>query len=95
MFTKLLAAKVSMISAKFNWIASHRKLSGMVVDSTRVQPSASEEEAIIKMPRPTKMEELRAFLGMAGYLRQYIEKYSVNAAPLTKVLRNKELASAR
>ena len=41
------------------------------------------------------MEELRAFLGMTGYLRQFVEGYSVLAAPLTDILRNKAFASKR
>ena len=47
------------------------------------------------MPRPTNIEELRAFLGLTGYLRQFVENYSIIAAPLTNILRNKEFATKR
>ena len=45
-------------------------------------------------PRVT-VEELRAFLGMTGYLRQLVKRYSIVAAPLTDILRNKAFASKR
>ena len=54
----------------------------------------SKLEAIEKMP-PSNVEELRAFLGMTGYLRQFIQNYSITAAPLTDLLRNKEFASKK
>lgn len=41
------------------------------------------------MPRPTNVKILRAFPEMTSYLRQYVEKYSVVAAPLTSLLHNK------
>lgn len=41
------------------------------------------------------VEELRTFLGMTGYLRQFVPLYSVTAAPLTDILRHKEFASKR
>eukprot|EP00903_Cladosiphon_okamuranus_P015718 g14508.t3 len=47
------------------------------------------------MARPSTVEELRTFLGMTGYLRQFVPMYSVTAAPLTDILRNKEFASKR
>ena len=44
----------------------------MIIDSTGIRLSPSNLEAIEKMPPPSNVEELRAFLGMIGYLRQFI-----------------------
>ena len=52
-------------------------------------------EAVAKMPRPTNIEELRAFLGLTGCLRQFVENYSIVASPLTNILRNKDFATKR
>lgn len=54
----------------------------MVVDSTGVRTSPSNIEAITKMPPATNVEELCAFLGMTGYLRQHVEKESIVATPI-------------
>ena len=45
------------------------------------------------MPPPSNVEELRAFLGMTCYLRQFTQNYSITAALLTDLQRNKEFAS--
>ena len=63
----------------------------MIVDSTGIRPPPSELEAIEKMAPPSNAEELRAFLGMTGYLRQFIRNYSITAAPLTYLLRKKKV----
>lgn len=57
--------------------------------------SASQIEAIIKMPRPTNVEELCASLGITGCLRQYTKEYSVITAPLTSSLCNKAFGLKR
>ena len=67
----------------------------MIIDSTVIRPAPSKLEAIEKMPPPSNVEELRAFLGMTGSLRQFIQNYSITAAPLTDLLRNKEFASKK
>ena len=67
----------------------------MIIDSTGLYPAPSKLDAIARMPRPHTVEELRTFLGLTGYLRQFVPNYSLTAAPLTNILRNKALASKR
>ena len=67
----------------------------MMVDINGIRPAPSKMQAVAKMPHPTNIEELRAFLGLKGYLRQLVENYSIIAAPLTNILRNKEFATKR
>ena len=55
----------------------------MIIDSTGITPSPSKLEIIEKMPPPSNVEELREFVGMIGYLRQFIRNYKITAAPLT------------
>ena len=64
----------------------------MVVYNTGVRPARSKLNVVDDMPRPTNVEELRAFLGLTGYLRQFVERYSIIAAPLANILRNKAFA---
>ena len=52
----------------------------MVVDRQGVRPAESKLAAVAELSPPTTVEELRAFLGMSGYLRQYVERYSILAA---------------
>ena len=94
-FQKLVNARLSVHFAKCNFAAPSQEYLGMVVDSTGIRPAPSKLEAVINMPCPTNVEELRAFLGLTGYLRQFVEKHSIIAAPLTNILRNKDFASKR
>ena len=45
----------------------------MLVDRQCVRPAESRLAGIAGLTLPTTVEELRAFLGITGYLRQYIE----------------------
>ncbi|CAN0466513.1 unnamed protein product, partial [Ectocarpus sp. 12 AP-2014] len=51
-----------------------------------MRPAPSKLEAIANMPRSRTVEDLRTFLGLTGYLRQFVTQYSVIAAPLTDIL---------
>ncbi|GBM53207.1 Retrovirus-related Pol polyprotein from transposon 17.6 [Araneus ventricosus] len=46
-------------------------------------------KAIRDFPAPTTKTEIRAFLGLAGYYRQYIPMFSIIAAPLTDLLKGR------
>ena len=94
-FTRLLAAGLSVNFAKCIFGAASQEFLGMIIDSTGIRPSPSKLQAIAEMSRPQTVEELRTFLGMTGYLRQFVPLYSVTAAPLTNILRHKEFASKR
>ena len=94
MLSRLLGAGLSVNFAKCIFGAERQEeFLGMMIDSSGIRPSPSKVEAIEKMPPPSNVEELRAFLGMIGYMRQSIRNYSIYAAPLTDLLRIKEFAS--
>ena len=93
-FRKLRTAGLSVNFAKCKFAASAQEFLGMMVDINGIR-APSKMEAVAKMPRPTNIEELRAFLGLTGHLWQIFEPYSIIAAPLTNILRNKEFATKR
>ena len=47
-------------------------------------------EAIVDWKPPTKVTEVRSFLGLAGYYRKFVEGISKIATPLTKLTRKEE-----
>ena len=94
-FGKVRKAGLSVNFAKCNFAASAQEFLGMMVDLNGIRPAPSEMEAVAKMPRPTSIEKLHAFLGLIGYLRQFVENYSIIAPPLTNILRNKDFATKR
>uniref|UniRef100_A0A8R7TTJ8 Reverse transcriptase domain-containing protein n=1 Tax=Triticum urartu TaxID=4572 RepID=A0A8R7TTJ8_TRIUA len=53
---------------------------GIAVDPTKVQ-------YVTEWLAPTSVGEIRSFLGLAGYYRRFIEKFSKIAKPMTELLK--------
>ena len=84
---RLLGVGLSVNFAKSKWCYASLEFVCMVVEGQGVTPA--------ELSPPTTVEELRAFLGMTGYLRQFVEGYYVLAAPLSDILHNKAFTSKR
>ena len=50
---------------------------------TVIEPMQSKLDAVSAWPTPTTTAELRSFLGLANYYREFVEAFSSIAAPLT------------
>ena len=50
-------------------------------------PDQSKVESIIQWPRPSNQNEVKQFLGLAGYYRRYIKDFAYIANPLNSLLR--------
>ena len=55
---------------------------GHVLTPEGVSPNPDKVEAISSYPVPKKIKHVRAFLGMAGYYRKFVQNYSELARPL-------------
>jgi hypothetical protein len=60
---------------------------GHVVGQGTLATMADKVHRISEAPIPRTKRQLRSFLGLAGYYRQFIPNYAVVAAPLTDALR--------
>jgi hypothetical protein len=60
---------------------------GHVIDANGVHVDPEKVSGIAKYPVPTRVNELRSFLGLIGYYRNYIPKFSIIAAPLTQLFK--------
>ncbi len=51
------------------------------------QPDPNNVETVLEMRPPTKVKEVRRFLGMTGFYRKHIPDYAKIATPLTNLTR--------
>ena len=83
----------NQLYAKFSkckfWLDSVAFL-GHVISVEGVYVDPQKIEAIVNWKPPTNVNEIRSFLGLAGYYRKFVEGFSKLAAPLTKLTRKEE-----
>lgn len=60
---------------------------GHWVSKGEVRMDGRKVQAILEWPAPTKVPDLRSFLGLANYYRRFIKGYSKKVAPLTDFLK--------
>ena len=60
---------------------------GHVVSGEGIFVDLRKVEAIVGWEQPKNVTEIRSFLGLAGYYRRFVKKFSLIAAPLTRLTR--------
>jgi transposase InsO family protein len=61
---------------------------GHVVSKDGISMDSSKLDDVRKWPIPKSVEDIRSFLGLTGYYRRFIHKFSQIAAPLSNLTRN-------
>ncbi|GMI83616.1 hypothetical protein HRI_002030900 [Hibiscus trionum] len=61
---------------------------GHIIGGGKIRMDPSKVRAIDDWEPPTKVTELRSFLGLANYYRKFVQGYSAVATPLTELLKN-------
>lgn len=60
---------------------------GHVIENSTVAPSPNKINAVMNFPEPKTLKQLQGFLGLCGFFRKYIERFSTIAMPLTNLLK--------
>ncbi|GBG64190.1 hypothetical protein CBR_g40890 [Chara braunii] len=61
---------------------------GHEVSADGIRPEDAKVASIRDWPRPQSVTEVRSFLGMCGYYRNFVKNYSTIASPLTDLTRH-------
>ena len=60
---------------------------GYSISSSVIRPNADKVSALIKMPMPKNLQQVRALMGGMGYYRKFLPYLSKKIRPLTALLR--------
>lgn len=78
-----LKAKLS----KCEFLKAKMKFLGHVVDGEGIHTVDEKVMAVRNFPQPKSVENVRSFIGLAGYYRPFIKNFAAIASPLTKLLK--------
>ncbi len=86
LFTKLeegLKAKLS----KCDFLESRIEFLDHIVDGEGINTADSKINDVKHFPTPQNVENVRSFLGLAGYYRAFVRNFASIASPLTRLLK--------
>lgn len=84
-FGKLFSHKLKMKPSKCELFQPEVLFLGHIVGQNGLRPNPKTIEAVLSWKEPGNVREIRQYLGLCSYYRQYIEGFSHIAAPLTKL----------
>ena len=85
-FELLRAEGLKLKKSKCQFGVTEIEFLGHLLDGEGLKVSPSRIEALMNVPMPSTLKQLRSFLGAANYLRNYIRDFSVVAGPLYGML---------
>jgi deoxyuridine 5'-triphosphate nucleotidohydrolase len=86
-FKRLRQFQFKMKPKKCTFAADQVEVLGHVINQQGIKPAPSKIEAVKNYPVPQDKADLRAFLGLIGYYRNYIKGCSRISEPLSKMLK--------
>ena len=86
LFQRLVDHGMKLVPKKVHVGCRHVKFLGHVVGVDGIRPDPTKVQALLDMPTPTNVQQLRSWLGLANYYRRFVKGMSKLIAPLTKLL---------
>ncbi len=87
---QLTTAGAKIALHKGQWCKTKVNYVGLLVGRNGIEPQSNRAQAIQSIKTPTNVSELRSFLGVCNYSRQFIGNYADIARPLTSLLKKDE-----
>jgi len=86
-FTRLEKAGLKLRAKKCNFCKKELLYLGFVLTKDGVHTNPKLASAVTECPPPTNEKGVRRFLGLTGYYRRFVEKYTHIASPMQRLLR--------
>ena len=85
--SQLRASGLSLHISKCHFAQTKLKYLGHVVSHAGIEPDPDKLRAVRDYPIPTRLKEVRTFLGLTSYYRRFIRGYATLAEPLISLTR--------
>ena len=86
-FQRLREAKLQLKASKCHFGRWEIKLLGYIITPEGIHSDPEKVRAIVEMPPPTNVKQVRSFVGMVNYYSKTIPGYSKVSEPLVKLTR--------
>ena len=86
-FDRFRRANLRLHPGKCRFFAKSVKYLGHVWTRDGLQVDQAKTEVIRSFPRPRSKKQVKSFLGILGYYRRFVDKFSQKAAPLRALLK--------
>jgi transposase InsO family protein len=90
-FNRVRDKGLSLSAAKSQFFMTEAVFAGARIGPDGIKPDFTKLTAIVEWKTPTDLQNLSAFLGLAGYFRSLIKGYATMAQPLTDLIRDLDL----
>ena len=84
-FQKLIDAGLKLKESKCDFFKKEIHYLGHLISSEGIHPLPEKLDTICNMPRPKTPKEIKQFLGLCGYYRKFVPRFSDIARPLSKL----------
>ena len=84
-FQKLIDAGLKLKESKCDFFKKEIHYLGHLISSEGIHPLPEKLDTIHNMPRPKTPKEIKQFLGLCGYYRKFVPRFSDIARPLSKL----------
>ncbi|GBM45619.1 Retrovirus-related Pol polyprotein from transposon 297, partial [Araneus ventricosus] len=72
---------------KSHFLKKRIEILGHVVEDGKIFPSTLKTKDVLNFPEPANLKQIHSFLGLTGYFRKFIPKYSTITRPLSDLLK--------
>lgn len=86
-FKRLRDSGLKLKGAKCVFLVQEVSYLGYILSKDGIKADPSKIEAVIKIPRPQNVPELRSFLGLANFFAKFVNNFSLRLVPLYNLLK--------
>ncbi|KAI5182010.1 hypothetical protein NEOKW01_2150, partial [Nematocida sp. AWRm80] len=94
-FHRLKTSGIYLNNKKCKFFKSEVKILGNIISKGEIRPDPEKITAIKNYPLPKDISELRSFLGIINYCREYVTKFADHTADLYALLKNESKKSKK